>query len=242
MTKDKGKNKTAVIILIIFGGVFMISLALWAADIPEIATINRLEGAYGAVKFNHAKHIELGGECTSCHHHQVEGDMLPCAKCHAVRFDPKHAKKTTLKAAYHEKCLGCHDKAAKGPVGCADCHLPKYGKDAQKAAKYCELGDIARIYEPVNFSHGDHMWITEGCSACHHHEPAGKYSPCKSCHNKPFDPEALDKPGLKGAYHRRCLDCHKQSAKITPLGCTECHPASKTSPGLVEGTKVKSNK
>lgn len=243
MIKFKGRDgKIAIIILLLLSGALLLSVVLWAADIPEIATINRLERAYGPVKFTHAKHMEIAGDCAACHHHQAEGDISACAKCHSMRFDPKNTKKTTLKAAYHERCLGCHDKLASGPRGCVDCHPAIHGKDARKATKYCELGDIARIYEPVNFSHGDHMWITDNCTACHHHEAAGKYSPCKSCHGKPFNPENLNKPGLKGAYHRLCLDCHKQSAKVTPLGCTECHPEAKESKGLVEGTTTKGAK
>jgi hypothetical protein len=243
MTKKKGSVFNIIIgLLILLGSTIIFSAALGAADIPETAVIKALEKAYGPVKFTHARHMERATDCALCHHHQKEGDMASCVKCHRARFDPKAAKQTPLKAAYHERCLGCHDRLAKGPRGCVDCHPATHGKDAQKAAKYSQLGNIARIYEPVNFSHGDHMWITDSCTSCHHHEAAGKYSSCKSCHDKPFNPAELDKPGLKGAYHRRCLDCHKESAKAGPLGCNECHPPSKESKNLVEGTHNRENK
>jgi hypothetical protein len=38
---------------------------------------------------------------------------------------------------------------------------------------------------------------------------------CSLCHGEPFDPKNLHTPGLKGAYHRLCMDCH-QEADQTP--------------------------
>ena len=90
------------------------------------------------------------------------------------------------------------------------------------------------------------------CAKCHHHttgavplEPSclqchkggldgGVYA-CRDCHSsKRFEADYLaaldgdrqryhlDKPGLKGAYHRNCLGCHTENGG--PAGCQDCHP------------------
>ena len=86
------------------------------------------------------------------------------------------------------------------------------------------------LYGPVRFMHSKHANVVKDCTVCHHRipreegdrygEPATisellrrKTAPkkCQSCHDHPFDPKMLHKPGLKGAYHRLCLDCHRES-------------------------------
>ena len=74
--------------------------------------------------------------------------------------------------------------------------------------------------------------------------PAG----CADCHDRPFNPKQLNTPGLKGAYHRLCMDCHQESEQVphirgpilysamvrgpvvrtldtrAPTDCLACHP------------------
>ena len=118
---------------------------------PGKVTINRLADLFEAVNFDHAAHVEIAGNCSTCHHHAT-GDGSSggrCARCHAQ--SPKSAKiacsdchevnpftaaqlerkaddryqfhvdKPGLKAAYHMSCLGCHQEAG-GPTGCDECH------------------------------------------------------------------------------------------------------------------------
>ncbi len=60
------------------------------------------------------------------------------------------------------------------------------------------------------------------CTGCHHHTPAGERPPpCASCHG-PTDRMDQDRPSLKHAYHRQCMDCHEAMA-IDEQGCTDCH-------------------
>ena len=63
------------------------------------------------------------------------------------------------------------------------------------------------------------------CQGCHHNSPASLTpSPCASCHGKSFDEDCLTKPGLMGAYHRKCIGCHEEMGIEKPsYGCTECH-------------------
>lgn len=86
-------------------------------------------------------------------------------------------------------------------------------------------------YEPVVFSHQFHAVIIDGCSSCHHHTSIGDTPPCKTCHGAPFNPEHLEMPGLKGAFHRQCITCHRQN-RGEPPSCSECH--ERTGPGATE--------
>lgn len=91
------------------------------------------------------------GKCAACHHHStgtpVEDplcvrchatsgatDSVACQECHvAKRFEADyiqrlgedknlyHADKVGLKAAYHLRCMGCHEESG-APTGCQDCH------------------------------------------------------------------------------------------------------------------------
>jgi hypothetical protein len=91
----------------------------------------------------------------------------------------------------------------------------------------------------------------QNCAKCHHHlisEPVKDSKPCAKCHKytedaeslscaechivEPFSAEGLAKsrekqifhrmkPGLKGAYHNLCLDCHKEAGAATD--CVTCH-------------------
>ncbi len=82
-------------------------------------------------------------------------------------------------------------------------------------------------YAPVRFMHKKHAAVMQGeCSACHHARPAdpqaAETTKCSACHQDSFNPALPDRPGLKAAYHRQCLDCHQKRQK-GPSGCTDCH-------------------
>ena len=92
---------------------------------------------------------------------------------------------------------------------------------------------------------------SNGCSICHHHtlgttviDPiclrchASSFKTesvaCRDCHPaKRFDATYLakleedvhlfhvEKPGLQGAFHQSCLECHKEND--APTGCQDCH-------------------
>lgn len=89
------------------------------------------------------------------------------------------------------------------------------------------------FYEPVRFMHGKHANVLKDCTICHHRIPrkksdkegqhlsmkvlrAAKKRPvaCTACHDRPFQPKRLEVPGLKGAYHRLCMDCHSQAEQV----------------------------
>jgi len=112
------------------------------------------------------------------------------------------------------------------------------------------LGQLADLFAPVNFDHQLHVDYAS-CSECHHHttgclptrsscamchrtsEKAVSVA-CRNCHFTAQDNPArstalasgdryhIDIPGLKGAYHLLCIDCH-DTIGTGPLGCNECH-------------------
>lgn len=80
--------------------------------------------------------------CARCHKNSGAQAVVSCQGCHlADPFTPEalkqqrdqqppvyHRDKPGLKAAYHQSCLGCHQKMG-GPVGCQDCHQRNDGGD-----------------------------------------------------------------------------------------------------------------
>ncbi len=81
---------------------------------------------------------------------------------------------------------------------------------------------LANVYGPAKFAAHEMSPNVISCQTCHHHSPNGQPQPCSSCHSEPFDGTAMEKPGLKAAYHQRCADCHKE-AFSGPMTCTNCH-------------------
>jgi hypothetical protein len=75
----------------------------------------------------------------------------------------------------------------------------------------------------VQYFHPDKNTL---CQGCHHNSPAAKKPPrCVSCHGRPFDEGDPFKPGLMAAYHRQCMECHKQMGIEKPVAtnCIACH-------------------
>jgi hypothetical protein len=216
-----------------------------AGNSPETLTLDRLVETYQPLEFSHGMHSLIAEDCATCHHNSPAGQTPSCSKCHKVST----AKGTTvpaLKDAYHRKCIGCHQEADMGPTGCMECHVKRaiktsdespVKKQVKKASKggpeSLTLSSLENIYQPVVFSHNMHAEIAEDCAACHHNSPAGQTPSCGDCHGEPFNPENLNMPGLKGAYHLQCMDCHKEIGG--PVGCTQCHAKKVTEAAKSEG-------
>lgn len=103
------------------------------------------------------------------------------------------------------------------------------------------LDKLVDLYQPVPFDHRTHAEMAEmwdGCVTCHHRPPGSKTQSaepngharqedsteipaCKSCH--PIAPEqaTIGTPTLKGAYHRQCLNCHREWTGEN--ACVACH-------------------
>jgi len=107
--------------------------------------------------------------------------------------------------------------------------------DAPKALKLNNpvINKYSDLYQPVRFMHSKHANVLEDCTICHHRMPredGDRYGipvtiaglqklgavpiACSACHTDPFNPKDLGTPGLKGAYHRLCIDCHRESEQV----------------------------
>lgn len=81
------------------------------------------------------------------------------------------------------------------------------------------------------------------CLKCHKGGDEAENVACRDCHAvKRFEADYLgkissdpqlfhiDKPGLKGAFHRNCLGCHQESGG--PTGCQDCHARNESGDAL----------
>ncbi len=113
--------------------------------------------------------------------------------------------------------------------------------DAKDIPETIIIKELSDKYEPVEFPHrqivnkiadnikdnklASYFHLNKGtlCQGCHHNSPATKKpTSCKSCHGKPFNKKDMNKPGIMGAYHIQCMECHT-NMKIEKVGCTDCH-------------------
>lgn len=106
------------------------------------------------------------------------------------------------------------------------------------------IKSLENQYEPVKLPHGKivnallqkinknrlagvfHKGSATACKGCHHNSPEIDKPPkCESCHGKPFMEEKMHVPGLMGAYHRQCMECHEAMGIEKPKStdCTGCH-------------------
>ncbi len=142
-------------------------------DFPDEVELDALADLYEPVIFDHAMHVEVAEDCSTCHHHttgtepvnsyclkchQGEEDMdtVACQDCHSGPANSTkdagpefvyHDDQPNLKAAYHLNCLGCHREVG-GPVGCEDCHAKTEAGD-----KFYHSGKFAPETSPTD-GHG----------------------------------------------------------------------------------------
>lgn len=105
------------------------------------------------------------------------------------------------------------------------------------------LDQLVDLYQPVPFNHKSHAAMAEmwdGCATCHHRPPDSPESPgehpnlpgpgrqgpdevppCRSCHEVSGAGDDIRRPSLKGAYHRQCLNCHREWSGQND--CVVCH-------------------
>lgn len=114
------------------------------------------ENDYLAVRFMHKKHAAIIGNCTECHHHRPADpaalETTRCSACHQTAFNAAMPERPGLKAAYHRRCLDCHQQRNQGPVGCTECH----GKNVPDHSKLVKLS-----------ANPQPMDVTRECLRCH---------------------------------------------------------------------------
>jgi hypothetical protein len=95
---------------------------------------------------------------------------------------------------------------------------------AQESPKIIIIELLANLYGPVTFDHQRHAQMSgmeSDCTLCHHHSTDGRMGSCQECHGGAANPQNMQQPGLRGAYHRQCLGCHREWNHES--ACEECH-------------------
>lgn len=130
-----------------------------AGEMPETVTLDTMTNYFQGVEFDHTLHVDLGEDCSVCHHHTTgtgtadercischgrddEVASVNCHSCHAedpfsaeainrdsLELYQFHIDTPGLKAAYHWNCLGCHERMD-GPTDCRQCHARTEEGDA----------------------------------------------------------------------------------------------------------------
>jgi hypothetical protein len=187
--------------------------------------------------------------------HGIKQQEIPeCAGCHATIprfFDQKTESCQTCHIQVPDALKSGLDKpevVAEKMVGTRQYRTRTY--DKKDIPEKVVIKVLADQYEPAELPHrkivetllkgmeksklATYFHVDEGtmCQGCHHMSPPNKKPPrCNSCHGKPFDANALLRPGLKGAYHQQCNGCHQAMGleKPKPTDCAGCHKEKKKS-------------
>ena len=102
-------------------------------------------------------------------------------------------------------------------------------KMLEKSPGIIVIEQLSKQYVPVKFKHQLHaqpMTVMQiECSTCHHYSPPDSFPPCMKCHSKTRDEISakfpLNRPSLEGAYHQRCISCHREWNP--EIECSACH-------------------
>lgn len=92
---------------------------------------------------------------------------------------------------------------------------------------------LSMKYEPVIDFHKA-MSGKVSCATCHHNS-GDEIHACKDCHGTPYNPHNVSMPGLKAAYHQRCISCHKEDFGSGPESCTKCHSGAIQTSSIISG-------
>lgn len=216
------------------------------AEMDKCSKCHSLEGLPEGDNINLELAMHKDGavqSCTGCH--ELKQKDKECAGCHSFI-----GKNKTKDLASCEKChmkpLEITDETLKDDIIARNLlstrSLEHKMYDIKDIPEKVTIKKLSNQYEPAEFPHrkivlsiidgikdnklANYFHEDKGtvCQGCHHNGPAtATPTKCSSCHGKPFNNKDIHKPGLMGAYHRQCMECHKVMDIDKPKGCTECH-------------------
>jgi len=202
-------------------------------DAPDKITIKIISHKYGPVVFSHKEHAAMaamGQKCESCHHHNPPGKILACSTCHDAKSNQPDGQKPSLKAAYHQLCIGCHkswDTTWQKKTQCETCHAKKGStplevrKLADPTFPEMKHTDIPSTFTYksdnedapiVTFHHGAHaqLYINK-CETCHTDET------CSNCHGPDVKKREISHENCESCHdtesEKKCILCHGQKEK-----------------------------
>ncbi len=210
------------------------------------------EGA--TIRLEQAMHrIDADPSCIGCHNKQQEN--RECAGCHsAMTGKSSNAEGTCAKC--HAAIPAIDGQSISSPeadTAAAAAHLESRTfitrlPDVKDIPDKVTIKRLSNKYQPVELPHRKivttlfeeikdnklagsfHSSQETLCQGCHHNSPATLNPPqCANCHGEPFSDQNVLKPGLLGAYHIQCMECHKKMEISKPASCTDCHKEKVTS-------------
>lgn len=142
---------------------------------------------------------------------------------------------------YCANCHTCAEPSAEDPclIGCPR-HTGKLCGEhsVTEGPEIVVMDQLSDLYSPVVFTHKLHASMSDingGCGTCHHYsDPDEPIPACRNCHPEHSDLADLKKPSLKGAYHRQCINCHREWSH--EASCSECHIQVEGNEDLVAAT------
>ena len=156
--------------------------------------------------------------------------------------EPNHPKDHTRGITQmNDYCRTCH--VCENPTKFNPCleQCARHGaqfsstKSFEAGPKIVIIDKLSKLYKPVIFSHELHASMSDmsgGCTLCHHYsEDSGEIPACDKCHKIKPDLAELNKPSLKGSYHRQCLGCHREWSHDN--ACQFCHEEIASSDNVV---------
>ncbi len=203
------------------------------ADLNKCSKCHTLEGSKDGKQVTLDMAMHAAGSKTSCIGcHDERKSQKECAGCHELIRKTIRKKDQTCNACHTEN-LSMVKKTINYPETYKD--LPekieiKYLTDKYEAANFPHRMIVEKISSNIKGSSlANHFHNNEKtlCQGCHHNSPESENPPkCNHCHDDSLNRKDMTKPGLEGAYHIQCMDCHKQMG-IEKQGCTDCHKEKK---------------
>jgi len=123
-------------------------------------------------------------------------------------------------------CHACDVPTRQDPClnQCPRAQMSNLDESPDKAPEVEILKELSNRYMPVIFPHKMHAQmsvLSGGCKTCHHYNTIGVIQPCKNCHNAERKRNDISKPDLEAAYHRQCINCHREWSHEN--SCVSCH-------------------
>ena len=187
----------------------------------------------GNVTYEEAFHkIASKKSCVGCHGSAKQNEK--CAGCH----------QSVAAEVPKSSCTICHRGPAQGNV--IEVPPTPLISDKKKVPEKLQIRTVGKEFKPAEMPHlkiinkltsisndsslARRFHVAKDqtlCLGCHHNidlPSTEKFPTCNSCHRRSYDPNALGKPGIIGAYHRQCMGCHESmKQKPSSLECEKCH-------------------
>lgn len=149
--------------------------------------------------------------------------LLTASLLYPQKFQDKEKTKVDF------TCQTCHTtevptRSDPGLVSCPREQMATVYARPESTPEVIKIEKLGERYGPVYFSHRIHAQMSEmggGCVSCHHFNTTGPILKCSHCHEPSRKRTDVSIPDLKAAYHRQCMDCHREWSHST--ACNSCH-------------------